>query len=208
MYARSTKIYADPDAADAAIAFVCDQVWPAVQGMDGCIGMSMIVDRESGLGITTTSWATEEAMTASRVPVASMRDQAIDVAGTQAPAEVSEWEIVSMHRAHHADPGTCVRAAWSRIDPRMVEQALDFYRYALLPQIEQLEGFVSASLMIDRAQGRGVTSVAFESRGALAASRDQADYMRTRSTQEAGVEFLDVGEFELVLAHLHVPELV
>jgi heme-degrading monooxygenase HmoA len=208
MYARSTRMYADPQAADAAIDFVCEQVWPMVQSMEGCIGMSMIVDRESGLGITTTSWATEEALAASRAPVAPLRDQAMEITGTQARPEISEWEIASMHRAHHADPGTCVSAAWSRIDPSTVEQALEFYRVGLLPQIEQLEGFVSASLMIDRAQGLGVTSVAFESSAAMAATREQAEHMRARSTQEAGVEFLEVGEFELVLAHLHLPELV
>lgn len=208
MYARSTRLQAMPETADKGIAFVRDRVWPMVQRMDGCIGMSMIVDRDTGLGIATTSWATVEALQASRGPVAPLREQAGEILDTHSMPEVTEWEIVSMHRAHHSDPGTCVRAAWSRVDPGSVEQALDFYKYALLPQMEQLDGFVSASLMIDRQQGRGVTSVAFGSRGAMVASRDQADYLRTRSSQEAGVEFLDVGEFELVFAHLHVPELV
>lgn len=208
MYARSTRLQALPESTDKGIEFVRDRVWPMVQGMEGCIGISMIVDRESGLGITTTSWATAEALQASRGPVAPQRQRAGEILGTRGLPEVAEWEIVSMHRAHHSDPGTCVRAAWSRIDPSAVEQALDFYRYALLPQMEQLDGFVSASLMVDREHGRGVTSVAFDAPGAMMASRDQADYLRTRSTQEAGVEFLDVGEFELVFAHLHVPELV
>ena len=208
MYARSTRIHAMPEAADKGIEFVRDQVWPMVKGMDGCLGMSMIVDRESGLGITTTSWATAEALAASRGPVAPLRDRATEILDTQHLPEVAEWEIASMHRAHHSEPGTCVRAAWSRVDPSAVEGALEFYKFALLPQIEQLDGFVSASLMVDRATGRGVTSVAFESSGAMAATREQADYLRARSTQEANVEFLDVGEFELVFAHLHVPELV
>jgi hypothetical protein len=208
MYARSTRIYATPDTADKGIEFVRDQVWPMVKEMDGCMGMSMIVDRESGLGITTTSWATEEALIASRGQVAPLRAQAVELVKTETNPAVSEWEIASMHRAHHSEPGTCVRAAWSRIDPRTIEQALDFYRYALLPEIEQLDGFVSASLMIDRANGTGVTSIAFETREAMVATREQADYLRGRSTQEANVEFLDVGEFELVFAHLHLPELV
>lgn len=208
MYARSTKLYAEPESVDKAIGFVQEHVWPAVKVMDGCIGMSMVVDRESGLGIVTAAWATEAALSASRPTVAPLRQQAMRVTDSRTEPEVSEWEIASMHRAHHSDPGACVRAAWSRVDPSAAEQAIDFYRFALLPKIEQLDGFVSASLMVDRVTGHGVTSVAFESHSAMEASREHGDAMRAQSAQEAGVEFLDVGEFELVFAHLHLPELV
>jgi len=48
-------------------------------------------------------------------------------------------------------------------------------------------------------------TVAFESRGAMERTRDKADYLRATSTNEANVEFLDVAEFELAFAHLHMP---
>jgi len=51
-------------------------------------------------------------------------------------------------------------------------------------------------------------AVAYDSRAAMERSRDQADYLRGISTAEVDVEFLDVTEFELAVAHLHVPELV
>ena len=44
-------------------------------------------------------------------------------------------------------------------------------------------------------------------REAMEASRPSADNMRTRTAQEAGGEILDVHEFELAYAHLHVPEM-
>ena len=69
-------------------------------------------------------------------------------------------------------------------------------------------GPISASLLVDRASGRGVTSVAYDSPAAMERSRDQADYLRGTSSAEVDVEFLDVTEFELAVAHLHVPELV
>lgn len=207
MYARSTTIITEPSRLEEGIAFVRDEVLPAIKDMPGCCGLSMIVDRESGRCITTTSWKSEEDMRASAEAVRPLRERAAALMGTAAPV-VEEWEIASMHRAHHSEDGTCVRAAWSRVPMPQVEGALDFYKYRMLPEIEQLEGFVSASLLVDRATGRGVTSVAFESHGAMERTRDQADYLRAASTNEANVEFLDVAEFELVLAHLHVPELV
>lgn len=207
MYARSTTIIADPSTVDGGIALVRDEVWPVIREMDGCLGLSMLVDREAGRTITTTSWQSEEALRGSAGAVLPLRERAVHLMGANPPV-VEEREIASMHRAHHADPGTCVRAAWSRVSPVQTAHAIDFYKYTLLPDIERLDGFVSASLLVDRASGRGVTSVAFESREAMERTRDQADYLRGTSTNEAHVEFLDVAEFELAFAHLHVPELV
>ena len=39
------------------------------------------------------------------------------------------------------------------------------------------------------------------------ANREAAASMRSATAKDAGAEVVDVGEFELVLAHLHVPEL-
>ncbi|MCU1660305.1 MAG: hypothetical protein JWR58_370 [Pseudonocardia sp.] len=65
VYARSTTVLAHPDSIDAGVGHVRDEVMPVVQGMDGCIGLSMLVDRTSGHCIVTTAWQTEEALHAS-----------------------------------------------------------------------------------------------------------------------------------------------
>ncbi|MDT5333108.1 MAG: hypothetical protein QOF31_4405, partial [Mycobacterium sp.] len=59
VYARSTTIQAQPSSIDDGIAYVRDEVMPALQAMDGYIGLSMLVDRESGRCITTSAWETE-----------------------------------------------------------------------------------------------------------------------------------------------------
>jgi hypothetical protein len=41
----------------------------------------------------------------------------------------------------------------------------------------------------------------------MEASRASADTMRSRTAQETGGEILEVHEFELAYAHLHVPEM-
>ena len=207
MYARSTTITADPSKIDEGIAFVRDEVWPTVRAAEGCLGLSMLGDRESGRAIVTTSWATQEALASTRQMVLPLREKGIQIAGAEAPT-VQEWEIVSMHRAHNTHEGSYVRVAWSQVPKDHIDRAIDFYKHGLLTQMEQMQGFASASLMVDREAARGVTSVAFDSLAALEATREQADYMRERSTQEANVEFLDVAEFELLIAHLHLPELV
>mgnify|MGYP006138478839 CR=1 FL=1 len=47
---------------DEGIAMVRDEVMPAVREMDGCIGLSLLVDRSTGMAIVTSAWETEDAM--------------------------------------------------------------------------------------------------------------------------------------------------
>ncbi len=73
MYARSTTMMAGRDT-DEGVAVVRDEVWPAVQAMDGCLGFSLLLEPETGRMIATSSWRTEEAMWASDSAVAEFRD--------------------------------------------------------------------------------------------------------------------------------------
>ena len=207
MYARTTTLRADPQSLEQGIAHVRDEVQPAVQAMDGCVGVSMLVDRSSGMCIVTTAWETEEAMAASRDRVRDMRERAAQMLGG-GPPEVREWEVAVLHRAHHVPEGACARVTWTRADPQKVEQVLDAYRMALMPKLEDMPGFCSNSLMIDRREGRGAGTVIFDSREGLDRTRDQARQMREEFARQMGVEILDVAEFEVALAHLRVPETV
>ena len=73
MYARSTTVTADRTRIDDGIADVRENVMPAVLDMDGCVGVSMLCDRDSGRCIVTTAWESEEAMAATRERVRAMR---------------------------------------------------------------------------------------------------------------------------------------
>jgi hypothetical protein len=68
-------------------------------------------------------------------------------------------------------------------------------------------GFCSASLMIDRGAGRVVGTVVFENRAALEATRDAAMGLRERVAGDLRATIDNVEEMEMVLAHLHVPEM-
>ncbi len=206
MYARSTTIQAQPSSIDAGIALVRDEVMPALQGMEGCIGVSLLVDRQSGRCIATSAWETEDAMRASGERVTPIRDRAAEMfAGT---ADVSQWEIAAMHRDHRSAEGACVRTTWIKVPPDRVDQGIEYYKSSVLPQLEGLDGFCSASLLVDRASGRGVSSTTFDSLDAMERNRDQIAALKAASMPEAGAEELDDCEFELALAHLRVPELV
>jgi quinol monooxygenase YgiN len=205
VHARSTTIRAHPESLDAGVALVRDEVMPEVLAMEGCVGMSMLVDRMTGYCIVTTAWQSEEAMEATAQRVQPLRERVADALGGR--PQVDGWEIAVMHRDHTSAPGACVRATWVRTPPDEVDRGIDVYRMGVMPQMQEFEGFCSASLMVDRREGYAVSSVVFDSREAMARSRVAADEMRERAAQEAGGEVVEVAEFELALAHLRVPEM-
>ena len=206
MYARSTTIQAQPSSVDAGIAHVRDTVLPALEGTDGCLGLSLLVDRKSGRCIATSSWESDEAMRASEESIRPMRDQAAELFGGS--AQVEEWEIAAMHREHRSSEGACVRATWVNVDPDQIDGGIDFYKTTILPALEELEGFCSASLLLDRASGRGVAAATFDNAEAIDRNKDQLDRIRATGSQEANAEVLDQCDFELAVAHLRVPEMV
>jgi len=205
MYARSVTFLARPDSIDDGIAFVQDEVMSAAMAMEGCIGMSMICDRDSGCCIVTSAWSTEDAMKSSEQKLLPMRERGTEIFG--APPSLDRWEIAVLHRHAMTDEGACVRCTWLSMDAAGLTNAIDTYRMAVLPALEEMDGFCSASLMVDRTSGRTVSSATFASREAMVASRSAAEALRTRIAEDVGATVTDIREFELAMAHLHVPEM-
>ena len=205
MHARSTTIEAALSCVDAGIAYVRDEAMPVLQAVDGYVGVSLLVDREGGRCIATTAWDSAEAMLASEPLVAPIRARMAEVFG--GPATVEEWEIAAVHRDHHSHEGACVRATWLQVAVGQADHCVEFYRASGLPPVTQFDGFCSASLLIDRASGRAVTSVAFDSREAMDRAREQARSLRVARLQELGADLVGVGEFELALARLGVSDI-
>ena len=206
MYARSSTFQGDPARIDDGIAFVRDIVMPSLQEIDGCIGLSLIVNRESGKAVVTAAWRDEDALRDSDMQVTDLRERGADILGARPKVEV--WEIATLHRVHESGPGACVRATWTQTDPMRAERSIDNYKMVLLPEMEQLPGFCSASLLVDRQTGRAVSTVTYATRDNMVATRDAAIAMRRTAVEENQLHILEVGEFELALAHLRVPETV
>ncbi|MFM6848777.1 MAG: hypothetical protein ACKOVB_06700 [Terrabacter sp.] len=206
MFVRTTEVQADPTKVDDGIAMIRDEVFPAVTGMDGCVGMSLLVDRESGRCIATTAWQTEEATAGSADKVMSLRSRAEQSLGADG-SDVRQWEVAVVHRDHAAPQGACARLTWLSGDPGMADRAVDLYRMAVLPRLEEMQGFCSASFMIDREAGRAFGTVVFDTEQSMSATGGDARGIRERTAGELGASVERVEEMELVFAHLHVPEM-
>jgi quinol monooxygenase YgiN len=206
MYARSTTIQIRPDAVDDLIAYVRDDVMPTVTQLDGCVGISLLIDRDTGRCIATSAWETEEALRTSADRVRTLRERIAQMFGVT--PEVQEWEIAVLHRAHRAGDGACARVTWTRIDPANLDRVIDAYRDSLMPWWEETPGFCSNSLLVDRRDGRCASAVVFESREAMTRTRDQFTTLREEFVARMGMDIVEVAEFDVALAHLRVPETV
>ncbi|HEX7323268.1 MAG TPA: hypothetical protein VF299_10135 [Mycobacterium sp.] len=206
MYARSSTIYAHPSFIDDGIVHARDVVMPALADMDGCAGLSMLVDRDGGRCIITSSWLDEDALQASEEPARQLRDNAAAV--FHAVAGVSRWEIAMLRRDHRSHRGAAVRVTWLQTDPAGVERLVDTCRLALLPELHDFDGFCSASLMVNRASGRAVSSVSFDDWTTMLASRETDQAIWAKVVNDTGAKVLQVVEFDLAIAQLNAPELV
>jgi quinol monooxygenase YgiN len=207
MYARTTTVMADTTRMDAGIADVRDNVMPAVLEMDGCTGLSMLCDRDSGRCIVTTAWATEDAISASRDRVMKLRERAANAFGSR-DTKVQEWEIAVLHRLHAATDDSCARVLWSRMDPARAEEALGAFSSQIVPAMDDIAGFCSLSLLVDRDTGLGSLTTVYADRAAMDASSDRIAQMRDEFAGRMGITVDEEAEFDVAIHHLRVPELV
>lgn len=186
------------------MALVRDEVMPALLAMDGCLGMSVMLERESGRCIATTSWESEDAMRASADAVVPMRRRAAEVLGED--MTVAEWEIALLHRMHNSGDGAWVRCTWVHAETDRIDGAIDMFRRSM-PELDLLDGFCGASMFVGRDAGITVASTSWADRAALDSTREGAATRRQRIVDSVGLDILEVAEFELVMAHLRVPEM-
>jgi hypothetical protein len=209
MYARSTTFRGEPDAIDDGIAYTRDTVLPTVQQMDGCIGLSMLVDRHTGRCIVTTAWADVEALHRSAEAIRAMRETAIrTVRGVESETEVVEWEVGVVHRLREAPERAACRVILTKGPLGKTDRVIDGFREKIVPRVDDLAGFCSISLLVNRDTGRCAIASVYEDRQTMSRAKGQAQAMREEFTEHMGMHITDVAEFDVALAHLRVPETV
>ena len=206
MFARSSTLHADPSKVAAGIEHTRQTALPAMSHIDGFVGLSLMVDRGTpGRCIVTSAWRTEEEMYGGAEQVRPIRDAAAEVLGART-VETWAWEVAVMHRAHHARPGTCLRAIWTRTAPARMTEAIELFKFDTLAKIEDLPGFCNASLLVSRKYSLAVATVGYDDQDALERSREAGASLRIEATAQTASDIIDVSEFDLEIAHLHVPE--
>lgn len=192
------------DRLDEAITFANERLLPKVRECDGSLGMSMAVNRDNGSSIMVSSWKTYEAMVASEPTVDGLRAEAAALFGDD--PLVGEWEIAAMHRERPSSPDSYLMITWLKVDHGDIEAVLDLYLHWALPKVTELPGFQSSSLMVMPEHGNFVGAVSFVDKASAELARAGINEIRREGVMAAKGYFLDLEDYDLVIAHLDVPE--
>jgi heme-degrading monooxygenase HmoA len=205
VHVRSTTIRGTPDRVDDGIAYVRDQVLPTLTGTPGCVGLSMLAERDTGRCIVATSWDDDDAMKASAGEIEPLRGRLVQTLGAS-DGDVRVWDVAVLHRERPAGDGARAQVTWTRVPAAGMDSLLDAFRHNLVPRLQELPGFCSLSMLVDRKGGREVVVTSWESREALERTRKEVRLLRDQFLRAVGAGVVDVAEMDLALAHLRVPE--
>jgi hypothetical protein len=183
---------------------VRDHVVPAVDTLPGNLGLSMFVTRDPAIVTVTTAWQTEQDRSESDHLLTPLRAQGSRILGGSAVSELLELAVLDRRRP--AEIGFWTRMTRVQIDPVHVETAIDAYTASTLHDVQLLDGYCSAVLLVDRLTGAGVVSVTFDSRRTLETSREHGATLRTAGLAKAGAEVVEVREAEIVIAGIRMPQ--
>jgi heme-degrading monooxygenase HmoA len=93
--ARLTRIEGSADRLDEMTSQFEERTVPVLQGLDGYEGYVLLGDRQSGVAIAVTYWASEDALRASEEAVKQERERAAETAQASAGPAIERYEVLS-----------------------------------------------------------------------------------------------------------------
>ena len=92
------------------------------------------------------------------------------------------------------------RSTTIRGNPATIDDATVHLREEILPQLQEMEGFVGLSMLADRRTGRCIATSAWADEPSMRASADRVHPMRQRIMEMFGGE-MEVQEWEIAVLH-------
>jgi hypothetical protein len=163
----------------------------------------LFVDRELGKLVTGTWWEDEAALRASADRMGKVRSQVLSSFATT--VTVDNWEAPIAVRAESVPEGARFRLVRLDFAPSDADSLVDAFENGVLPRLRALPGFLAASLLVDRAAGRGTVGTIYADRDSLAASRSPVAVMRGEATSKARATVRSLEEFEVVMVESRPP---
>jgi hypothetical protein len=196
MHARSTMLIGDPARIEDVLHYLEDTVRPHVEAQPGSRGLAIAADFELGVILTNTYWDTGETMTASEHAVQTARKEAAEL--LHGMVTVDHYEVPIFVRHRRPGRGAGLRITTIDSDPADLDLVVEAFREAAQPRIERIPSVCSLQLLIDRAFGRCLVIVAYDSAEDLAATRAGTARIRSDSMARTHATVRSVQEYTVI----------
>jgi heme-degrading monooxygenase HmoA len=204
VYARVLRVTGDPAKADHGIEAYRSRAAAAFKEQGGYAGARLLINRETGAGMSITFWQDEQTLRASEAALASVRGDTMSRFGANDPT-AENYEVVVQHRPQPTEAGNSVRITSLDGDPAKVDDAIRHFEAEVVPAVSQLGGFRAAVLLVNRATGSALVATVWGTREDVEASANEARSNTARAVEVAGASSPRVEPFEVAFAELLAP---
>jgi heme-degrading monooxygenase HmoA len=204
MHARVLRLTGSADKIDDGVEGYKSKVAPALREQDGYGGARLLINRETGAGVSITFWRDEDASRASFDALTSVRAEASSRFGSE-PPESKVYEAVVQHRPQPTEAGNWVRLTTLNGDATKVEEGIGHFESTVIPAVSQLQGFRGAVLLVDRATGDALAATIWTGKSDLEASSSQVGPIRATASEVMGAGDPGVESYEVAFAELLAP---
>ncbi len=204
MHARVLRLTGSAEKIDDGVENYKSRVAPALRDQDGYGGARLLINRETGAGMSITFWRDEDASRASFDALTSLRAEASSRFGAESP-ETKAYEAVIQHRPQPTEAGNWVRLTTLSGHPAKVDDGVRHFESQVIPEVSKLHGFRAAILLVDRTTGEGMVATVWDSKSDLDGSASQAGPIRTAASEVMGAKDPQVESYEVAFAELLAP---
>ena len=206
LHTRLNRIAADAAALDGCVSYIEHEIRPALEARPGSLGISVLEDRERGIALFGSVWATSSQMSGSEDTEVPLRGELARRAGGQVTVEdyqVPIFELVV--RQAPPDRGYAVRLTRMQVRPSQVDDVIEVVGDIAMPSLIETAGFCDALLFADPASGRLISETVWRDGKARATAPDVAAIVRAEVPDEAGGEIRAVEDYALVFSTVREP---
>ena len=206
LHTRLNQITVDAAAMDACASYIEREIRPALEARVGHLGISVLEDRERGMAIFGSVWATSSEMSGSEDNEVPPRADLARLAG--GPVAVEEYqipvfELVDREALPHR--GRPVRLTRIQVKPSQVDDVVEVVGEYAMPSLIETPGFRDALLFADPASGRLISETVWRDPRARAAAPSVAAIVRAEVPDRAGSEISAVEDYTLAFSTVREP---
>jgi len=203
MHIRLSRIAADPPALDECVAYIEREARPALEGLPGSLGISVLADREEGAAIFGSAWATSDLMSASEETEGPLLTELAKRAG--GPVTAEGYQIAVFLQEAQSRGGQAVRLTRIQVKPSQVLDLIEVVGDIAVPSLAETPGFCAALLFADPESGRLISETVWRDPRARAAAPSVAAIIRAQVPEDADSEIRAVEDYSLVFSSIWEP---